>query len=145
LNSKLKIRISKQDSNREIQKLASERLNHQNLARYFECRFCFGFLASDFEIAFPVTVFYNIAGKKTQPINLCKSLGRNPEVKHKFSPAPEKRFDIVRRIKRETKNVKSGILHIPLIPYLADPKLRWSRWFRRAPTQAPITCFLAAA
>ncbi len=38
------------------------------------------------------------------------------------APAPAKRFQLVERIKKETKNIQTGILLIPVVPYLGDDR-----------------------
>ncbi len=35
---------------------------------------------------------------------------------------PEKRFEIIRRIKSATKNIQAGILFMPIVPFLCDSK-----------------------
>lgn len=47
----------------------------------------------------------------------------NPETARfleKTAPPPEKRFEVIREIKEKTKNVQTGVLLIPVVPFLCD-------------------------
>lgn len=47
------------------------------------------------------------------------------------APSPEKRLEVIRKIKEETPEIQCGALLIPLVPFFGDDKVSLERYFQK--------------